>query len=207
MNSIDSNKSRIHIQKLLYTSLVDRFDYMVDKTILDNCREDVLVKKAFQGNDEAVKESELFELLMNDDYQVALEQRLQEKLRLKVIKQRHSLKLALLLQIFNDIEDKDMNSFKTKPRVNPATGKILGTYKPKQTDSSPTGICGFADWLYSRRNGLVHGEGNKYTKGDIEQLKKHYNKDVAKTFAIKGGTVELTAVFYADVCELIKKNV
>ena len=30
--------SRNHLQKLVYTNLVDRFDVMVDKTILGACR-------------------------------------------------------------------------------------------------------------------------------------------------------------------------
>ena len=30
--------SRKHVQKLVYTNLVDRFDAMVDGALLDNCR-------------------------------------------------------------------------------------------------------------------------------------------------------------------------
>lgn len=41
-----SEAQRIHVQKLAYTNLVDRFDTLVDTTILDNCREDYLVDEA-----------------------------------------------------------------------------------------------------------------------------------------------------------------
>ena len=30
------DKSRKHVQKLIYTNLVDRFDVMIDRSILDN---------------------------------------------------------------------------------------------------------------------------------------------------------------------------
>ena len=38
--------NRKHVQKLVYTNLVDRFDSMIDGAILDNCREAALVEEA-----------------------------------------------------------------------------------------------------------------------------------------------------------------
>lgn len=43
--------NRKPVQKLIYTNLVDGFDHLVDNIILDNCREETLVSKAFDGND------------------------------------------------------------------------------------------------------------------------------------------------------------
>ena len=43
-------KNRKHIQKLVYTNAVDRFDHLVDTLILDNCREETLVEKAFANS-------------------------------------------------------------------------------------------------------------------------------------------------------------
>ncbi len=38
------DKSRKHVQKLVYTNLVDRFDVMVDHLILDNCRSEFVIE-------------------------------------------------------------------------------------------------------------------------------------------------------------------
>ncbi|TXT38038.1 MAG: Uncharacterized protein FD138_492 [Planctomycetota bacterium] len=195
-----SDGNRKHVQKLVYTNLVDRFDNLVDKLILDNCREEQLVSKAFDGNDKPVTESDLIKLLLNSaDLQSALDTRLQDKLRLSVLRQRHSRKLSSLLGLSSDIGE-----FDKKPRVNPSTGEIAESFKI-QIKTMPHSICGYADWLYSRRNAIVHGAGvSVFLENDKVQIKKLYNVDTKKTFKISTSSIRLASTYYRAVCDLMK---
>lgn len=193
------DKNRKHIQKLVYTNLVDRFDSLVDQLVLDNCREEALISKAFEGNDQPVKESDLVGLLLESvDLQSALDGRLQNKLRLSVLRQRHSRKLSTFLTLCEDVGE-----FEKKPRVNPSTGEIMESFKI-QIRTTPHSICGYADWLYSRRNAVVHGAGgSKFLDNDKKQIKKFYKVDTTKTFKISTASIRTAVKFYRAVCSSI----
>jgi CBS domain-containing protein len=60
-----AEQQRIHVQKLVYTNLVDRFDTLVDSTLLDNCREGVLVEEAAKDLTGNITEADLVRLLMH----------------------------------------------------------------------------------------------------------------------------------------------
>lgn len=194
--------NRKHVQKLVYTNLVDRFDHLVDSLVLHNCREDQLVSRAFENNDAPVTEKELFGLLLqSNDLQSALETRLQNKLRLSVLRQRHSRKLATLLSLFDGL-----SNYENVPRVNPSTGEISEKFKV-QIKTTPHSICGYADWLYSRRNAVVHGAGTaKFLENDVKQIKKLYKVDVTKTFKISLSSIRTATKFYRAVCEILETN-
>ena len=82
--------------------------------------------------------------------------------------------------------------------------KILEKMKPKKNVKCPYSICGYADWLYSRRNSIVHGAGTSaFLKNDRQQLKKFYKREPAKTFKISVGSVQTTATFYKEVSRLL----
>lgn len=51
--------NRKHVQKLVYTNLVDRFDSMIDGAILDNCREAALVEEAGKRLNKPITELDL----------------------------------------------------------------------------------------------------------------------------------------------------
>jgi hypothetical protein len=194
---MDANRK--HVQKLVYTNLVDRFDHLVDQLILDNCREEDLISKAFEGDDRNVTESYLINLLLqSQDLQSALDSRLQDKLRLSVLRQRHSRKLFTLLSLCPEI-----GNFDKKPRVNPSTGDIVDSFTI-QIAKTPHSICGYADWLYSRRNAVVHGAGNSaFLENDKRQIKKQYNVEVPQTFKISLSSIGIAVTFYKAVCILI----
>ena len=192
--------SRKHLQKLVYTNLVDRFDYMIDKTFISNSMHDNLLDDALKKLDSPVTESVVLKLLMNgDNIHQVVELRVQNVLRNGVLRNRHSLKLEKLFQVFGE----DSN-FKNKRRVNISTGKILAKFTPPN-NKVPTSICGYADWLYSRRNAVVHGGGNSHiSQIDLDQLKKIYNADVVKTTRLKLGAITIASAFYQDVVKLLK---
>ena len=198
-----ADANRKHIQKLIYTNLVDRFDAMVDGLLLDNCRSEFLSDEATKGMSQPITEADLVKLLMNSvDLQAAIDEKLKASLRNSVLRERHSRKVSSLFSTFK-IDDSQKNI----PRVNISTGVILEKIKPQQS-KVPYGICGYADWLYSRRNAIVHGAGsNKFLKNDLVQLKRLYKSTPAATFRIKLATIKNTAVFYQCVTGIISSAV
>ncbi len=191
--------NRKHIQKLVYTNLVDRFDSMVDGAILDNCRSEFLASEATKSMSQQITESDLIQLLMkSEDLQDALDEKLKGALRNTVLRNRHSRKLASLFEAF-ELSEYGRNA----PCVNISTGAILAKIKPQQK-TIPYSICGYADWLYSRRNAIVHGAGtNKFLKNDVNQLNKLYKCKPAATFRIKVSSITIAATFYKGVAEIL----
>ena len=95
---------------------------------------------------------------------------------------------------------------KNCPRVNVSTGKILEKIKLQKNIKIPYSICGYSDWLYSRRNSLVHGAGtSSFLPNDKLQFKKLYNCEPAKAFRISLGSVQITAIFYKEVARLLSR--
>ncbi|MBI5870864.1 MAG: hypothetical protein HZB44_07930 [Actinobacteria bacterium] len=195
-----ADTQRMHIQKLMFTNLVDRFDSMVDAMLLDNCREEFLVSEAFKGLTQPITESTLLELLMKgDDLQAALDTKLKDSLRFSVLRLRHSRKLAKLFSISEEVAD-----FDKKPRVNPSNGDIVDKFKI-QVKTIPHSICGYADWLYSKRNAIVHGAGTaKFLENDKKQIKKFYGVTTTKTFRVPLSAIRTGANFYEEVCDLLE---
>ncbi len=192
--------SRKHLQKLVYTNMVDRFDVMVDKTLLNNSLNDKLLDDALKKLDSPVSEADVLKLLMDgSDINQIVEVRVQNILRDGILRGRHSNKLSKLFEVVG--LDKNLWS---KPRVNISTGKILASFTP-QNNKIPTTVCGYADWLYSRRNSIVHGGGSaKMLANDIAQLKKLFKSEVAKTTRLSFSALGVTSVFYLGVIKLIK---
>jgi hypothetical protein len=187
--------SRKHLQKLVYTNLVDRFDSMIDGAILDNCREEYLVDEAAKSLTQPVTESDLIRLLMySENIQVALDTKLTNSLRNSILRERHSKKLCTLFRVFKPQEDAW-----NRPRVNIADGAIFDKITPQQKNM-PYSVCGYADWLYSRRNSIVHGAGtNRFLNNDLTQLKKLFKCTPSSTFRIKLSSITNAAAFYQAV--------
>ena len=196
-----SEAQRIHVQKLVFTNLVDRFDTFVDATLLNNCREDVLVDEASKDLTGSITEADLVRLLMHSaTLQDALDSKLKGALRNSVLRQRHSKKRETLFRVCAP-ELKSLG----KPRVNPVTGEILDEIRPPNS-RQPLSLCGYADWLYSRRNAVVHGGGgSKYLENDRAQLKKLFNCQVPATFKIMLSSVQNAATFYLGVADILVK--
>lgn len=191
--------SRKHLQKLVYTNLVDRFDVMVDKTIIVNALHENLLEESLRQLDSSVSEADILRLLMDArDINLVVEERIQSVLRNGILRNRHSLKLQKLFELVGEA-----SNYQKKPRVNLSTGRILQEFTP-QNNKVPTSICGYADWLYSRRNSIVHGGGGgKMSDIDLNQLKKIYNSDVVKVTKIKLNAITVASEFYLGVTRLL----
>jgi hypothetical protein len=195
------DRSRRHLQKLVYTNLVDRFDSMVDSVLMDNCREDLLVEQASKNLTKQVTEAELVKLFVDtSNVQTAIETKVKDALRNSVLRERHSKKLRVLFELFQRDED-----CWNKPRVNIATGEVYNQMTPQQGRNIPYSICGYADWLYARRNAIVHGTGatKSLLQNDVQQLKKLFNCVPAKSVRIKPASVKIAATFYKSVMHLL----
>ena len=195
------DKSRKHVQRLIYTNLVDRFDVMVDTATLQNCRCEHLSSLATSSMTQAITEADLLRLLMNTaNMQDAVDEKLKLALRGSVLRERHSRKLATLFAAF----DVPLN-VQHQPRVNPGTGHILASIKP-QTKTMPYSICGYADWLYARRNSVVHGGGTcRFLDNDRVQIEKLYKVKIAQSHKIKLASTTIAATFYTDVITMLSQ--
>jgi hypothetical protein len=195
-----TEQSRKHLQKLTYTNLVDRFDVMIDKTIISNALHESLLDDCLKQLDTPITEANVLRLLMDGrDINQVVEERVKSILRNGVLRNRHSLKLQKLFEVVGE----KTNVFK-KPRVNISTGKISQDFTP-QNNKVPTSICGYADWLYSRRNAVVHGGGTgKMSEIDLAQLKKLYGAKVVATTRIKLNAITVASEFYLGIVKMLK---
>ncbi|MCW8827618.1 MAG: hypothetical protein OQK94_01030 [Gammaproteobacteria bacterium] len=115
------DKHRKHLQKLVYTNLVNRFDAMVDNAILVNCKEGSLLEKAIKPMGDNITEGQMLKLLMDaGTIQDVIEERLRKSLSNSILRERHSKKLSALFDVMS--ED---GAVWTHPRVNVSTGNIL----------------------------------------------------------------------------------
>jgi hypothetical protein len=201
MGEIKNDNSRKHIQKLIYTNMVDRFDYCIDKTLIASLSDNEEIKNSILSKlNTPILESDLISLMLSGDQQEYVKLRLEHAMRTSILRDRHSLKLKRLLMAYN-ISDAELN----KPRVNPSTGHILTNYKiQKQNEKIPASLLGYCDFLYSRRNAVVHGGGKvKLSSIDLNQLKKLYHVDSATTarisLSLSLSSVNNTLNFYRDL--------
>ena len=193
--------SRKHIQRLLFTNLVDQFDVMVDRLLLQNCREDALAEKALSKATGNVTEGDLIRLLMNGDkLEEALATKLKDEIRNSTLSKRHSLKLKELLATL--FEDQSLHT--QMPRVNVNTGQIVDKFKIANK-KMPHSVTGFADWLYCRRNAIVHGGTSvKISPVDLKRIKEIYKVDIAKSPKISLGSSTTALNFYRNLTGLLR---
>ena len=188
-----------HLQKLAYTNLVDSFDLTIDETILDNCQENLVVAEAFKILTQQGTHPDLLQILLHSvNLQSGLETKLREGLQYTVLGERHSIKLKILFDVF-----KPKERYWNKPRVNIATGNICNRMKHQQK-LIPSSICGYADWLYARRNAIVHGGGTmEFLENDKKQLNKLFHCTPAKAVWFKRASVKIAATFYTSVIDVL----
>lgn len=194
-----AEQSRRHLQKLVYTNVADRFDVTVDYSLLDNALEEPLLSEILQELKDPLSEEEVLRLMTEpNSCKDRLKKRAEGVMRNGILRERHSRKLKKLFEALASSEDCCI------PRVNPATGLVTGKFKP-QDSKIPCSVLGYADWLYSRRNAIVHGGGQaKMLENDLNQLKKLYKCDAAKTLKLKIGSITNAVSFYRSVVRLLK---
>lgn len=201
LGAIQNDMNRKHLQRLVYVNLINRFDYLIDKLLLwfgvNNLKFRTEILKSL--DEESITKKEVFEIffLKEKSYDFIIS-KLRDVVRLRNLRERHSTKLHKITKIldFKNIE---------KPRVNNSDGKILS--ERTKHSSIPNSILGYADWLYCRRNSIVHGDGTNYTNQDLEHLKKNYTINVSKTFKLSLPSIKTAITFYKDLLNMIKDEI
>lgn len=202
LGNIKEEKNRKHLQRLVYTNLVNRFDVLVDNLLLLSATHDssefqnMVLDKAKDSN---VSLKEFYQILLSEDSKDLVTERVQNLVRLHFLRDRHSKKLRTLLEICFNVNPRDLD----RPRVNANDGRIHNTYTPRGNNVPPS-IIGYAEYLYSRRNGLVHGDGSlAVLPSDSKYLEKTFQIKPAKMIGIKLSSIESAAKFYSHLCIFI----
>jgi hypothetical protein len=196
-------KNRKHLQKLVYVNLINRFDYLIDKLLLWFSINNKSMRDEIFGTleKENISKKEVFEMLfVKEKAHELITEKIKELTRSNVLRSRHSSKLLKILKTCLGINDCE------KPRVNNNDGKILKRTAGKK--NLPNSIIGYADWLYSRRNSLVHGDGKKYTSTDFDYIKEQYKTtNLSETIRLQLTSITSAINFYTDLLEIIKNNI
>ena len=197
-------KSRKHVQKLVYTNMVDRFDGTIDRLFLDNVRHPNLLPEALKDANETITQKDLFELLLQStNLDEILNEKLREGISNTITRNNHAQKLSTLFRLCAGNASAHGNT----PRVNPATGAIIDKIKPQKKATQPYTIVGYADWLYARRNAIVHGTGTSlFLTRDADRIQKMHRVKIAKSFKISLGSIGIAKAFYSEVIDLFENN-
>lgn len=207
LSKINIDASRIHLQRLVFTNLVDRFDFTLDGALIDLVRtNDSLQKELAAMLTDPVSQGDFIQRIMADkDFNGVQESaigQLEDVLTNDLARKRHSLKLRKLMTLtsFNDKEF-------LGPRINWADGHIHS--KAKQgTGKMPISIIGYADWLYSKRNAIIHGgDARKILPKDEDYLKKNFGWTPTSGMRIVLSTIKNVANFYTDLTSMITARV
>lgn len=200
LGNIKDEGNRKHLQKLVYVNLANRFDYLTDKLLLwfcINCQSlrDEMLETI---KDQNISKKEVFELFLigEKSYELVLK-KIQNIARLGLLRERHSNKV---LKILNILKIKGVD----QPRVN-NDGKIFE--KRKKFKTIPNSIYGYADWLYCRRNSIVHGDGINYTEQDRKNIIKQHKVELKKGFKLQLTSIKTAETFYSDFLKIIKEGI
>ena len=201
LEKIKAENNRKHLQRLVYVNLINRFDYLVDKLLLwfainNTALRDEILKSIEQ---ETISRKEVFEIFFMKDrsYDLIIE-KIKDLARGSLLRERHSRKLHKILT--KCLEWKNIE----KPRVN-NDGTVFE--KTKKNSTQPNSVLGYADWLYSRRNSLVHGDGKNYNKTDYDYIVKQYQVKLPKNFRLQLASIKSAVNFYGSLLEKVKESI
>ncbi len=203
LKDIKTEKNRFHLQKLVYIDLVNRFDSLIDSMLLAFATEDGMFRERILKNwkEIPVYKQEMYEVLMSINVKEYLGQKMSEAVKAEYLSKRHSDKLRILLKTCFAWEDTELQ----RPRVD-SNGSI-GRIRRRLGRKNPTQVPGFADWLYSRRNALVHGDKNHFIQQDREIIEQKFQVLVPLSIVIKLSSITTAARFYSDLCKLMQRKI
>ncbi len=64
----------------------------------------------------------------------------------------------------------------------------------------PNSVYGYADWLYVRRNVIVHGEGSQYDEAVKKRFKDQHRVGLTNCTALSIAFIRPAITFYQDFC-------
>jgi len=197
-------ENRKHLQRLVYTNVVNRFDSLVDHLLMSHAVDttsslyEMVIHKV---KDQPISQKEVYEILLSSDYRSASLERVEDLVREHFLRDRHSEKLQLLLTECYGAKSHELNA----PRVNANNGKIHSKTTPRKSVKVPTSIIGYADYLYSKRNAMVHGDGtsSKILDRDYQFLKKYHINNPGKMVGVKLNSITSASTFYRYLAQYL----
>lgn len=150
-----------------------------------------------ETKEEEVSLRDIYEIFLAEDSKKAVQSRVEDVTRGSFLNQRHSDKLRILLASCFSWPDTDLQ----RPRVFTNNGHIFSDTTRLRPYQVPDTVIGYADWLYSRRNSLVHGDGKKLTAKDVEIMKKKFSAQPAPSMRLQIASIKSAQVFYTDLCK------
>lgn len=202
---IQTESNRKHLQRLVYINLVNRFDSLVDSLLLKIS----LIESEFKNRvlnelkEEPVYMKDLYDILLSKDPKTSVERRVQNIVKLKFLNQRHSIKLRQLLYYGLGWKETDLD----RPRVFTNNGSIFADVTRLPKPKIPDTVIGYADWLYSRRNAIVHHDKMEFIKNDSDLIKKRFHVEVSKSISLKITSIKSASTYYLNLCKILKENI
>jgi hypothetical protein len=199
LEGITTESNRKHLQRLVYVDLINRFDALVDSLLLQFSILDGEFKKKVlnETKDEAIFLKEIYEIFLSEDPKLAVQQRVEAVTQTRFLNQRHSDKLRILLANCFFWKDGELQ----RPRVFTNNGKIFTETTRLNPYQIPDTVIGYSDWLYSRRNSIVHGDGKKLASKDIEIMKRKFSSNPTSSMRLQLASIKSAQVFYTDLCK------
>lgn len=200
LGKIKIANNRVHLQKLVYTNLVNRFDSLVDNLVLWFSINNAAIRSEILKDlkDEPIDRKDVFELfIMREKVFGFLNDKIKSLATTNLLRDRHSKKVQKILSKALKWEEKEYS----KSRVY-ENGKIYDTRTGNK--KQPNSIIGYADWLYSRRNSIVHGDGIHYIEQDYTHIRKNFANGLPKNFRLQLPSITAATTFYINLLKLIE---
>ncbi len=200
---IEKENNRKHLQRLVFVNLINRFDVLIDNLLLhfatDNSSNfsNLVLEKVKDVN---VSMKDFYEILLSDKQNEKVNEKVEEIVRSNFLRERHSKKLRILLRDCLLLDNSDLD----RPRVNANDGRIHSSYTPRDNKIPPS-IIGYADFIYSKRNAVVHGDGKRSSmlKQDSDFIEKNFKTKPLQFISIKLSSIESTVTYYSYICRFI----
>jgi len=194
INELKEN-NRKHIQKLLYTNMVDRFDSLLDELIIENALSPQLLEMALSSFTKPAEYRQLVEYILDPStVRDRVIGKIKSNLETKVRHAGHAKKVKWLCDVYKEdgLESRvDENEGKIRKKRSPSSEKI------------PTSIVGYADWLYVRRSAIVHGGGSiKIGQKDKLRLIESYGVKPATSVKISMSSIQNCITFYSELLDI-----
>jgi hypothetical protein len=191
-------RSRVRLQKLVYSHLIDKFDQLTDRillwsaTHLSEARREILEK---MSSTTPLTIGRIYELFLLGDKAVdSIEEEMLESSREVFSRSNHADKVRKITKYIGWSDAEKQQRINTKGKI--ASGSIKARSLQKGVPSS---VIGFAHYLFARRSGISHGDGTKFTDRDRAAINNAYHVNLPLTFRIKPTSIDTAVTFYSEV--------
>ncbi len=206
LRKITTEHNRIQLQKLVFVHLVNNFDSVIDKLLLWSAtnNKDIRDKVLASVKDEPVYLKNLYEVFLESESpQEVIIQKMEDKARISLLNKGHAEKVRMLAL---SVAWKQVNTTFVATS-GPKTGRIATTKAGRKAKKVPNSVPGFSDYLYSKRNSIVHGNGIRYTEKDFKRLKEDHCEKLPQDFKLSIGSITTAQTFYKSFAEIYLEKI